>query len=76
MNWLNLGLSVAVLLGAAAGTALVVRSPSFWLGMGRAVLMAVLPVLLRRMPPEEEAAWRKRVSRGEPDQPPRGHRER
>ena len=74
--WLETGLAVAVLLGAAAGTALVVRSPSFWLGMGRAVIIAVLPVLLRRMPPEEEAAWRKRVSRGEPDQPPRGHRER
>lgn len=74
--WLETGLAVAVLLGAAAGTALVVRSPSFWLGMGRAVLMAVLPVILKRMPPEQEAAWRERVSRGEPEQPERGHRER
>ena len=69
-------LLIAAMAGLAAGGVLVARSPAFWLGLATLVVKRLLPVILRRMPPEEEAAWRKRVSRGEPDQPPRGHRER
>lgn len=69
-------LLIAAMAGLAAGGVLVARSPAFWLGLATLVVKRLLPVILRRMPPEQEAAWRKRVSRGEPDQPPRGHRER
>lgn len=69
-------LLIAAMAGLAAGGVLVARSPAFWLGLATLVVKRLLPVILRRMPPEEEAAWRKRVSRGEPDQPERGHRER
>ena len=79
MRWL--WLAAAVLLGVAAVSVYVAfQSPSFVAGLtalaAGAVWKAVAPAILRRMPPEKEAAWRKRVSRGEPDQPPRGHRER
>lgn len=67
MNWLEIALVGAVLVGATAGTVLVVRSPGFWWGLLSAGLSAALPIILKRMTPEEEKAWREaeRAGRGD-----------
>ena len=62
MSWQE-GVAVAVvLLGLGAGAFLVAQRPSFWIEFGVRVGQALLPqalkYLTRRMPPEEEAAWR------------------
>lgn len=60
-----------VLLGFGAGAFLVARRPSFWIDfvhrLGKALLPLVWRYVSRRMPPEEEAAWREaeRRSHGE-----------
>ena len=61
-----------VLLGLGAGAFLVAQRPSFWLEFGVRVGQALLPRVLkyvtRRMPPEEEAAWREAERRGQGDE--------
>lgn len=64
MSWLEIALVLAVLVGAGAGTALVVRNPAFWVGLGSAMLQGLLPVLTRRMDPETERRWRECQLRG------------
>lgn len=68
MNWIEIALIGAVLVGVAAGTALVVRSPAFWVGLVAAMVRAGLPYLLRRMPPEREAEWRREQQAGRGDE--------
>lgn len=50
------------LLGLAAGTFVVAQRPAFWLEFGSRLGQTFLPLawrfVSRRMPPEEEAAWR------------------
>ena len=45
------------------------QRPSFWIEfgvrLGQALLPLVLKYLTRRMPPEEEAAWRQAERRGQ-----------
>ena len=79
MRWL--WLAAAVLLGVAAVSVyMAFQSPSFVAGFtilaAGAVWKAIAPAVFRRMPPEQEAEWRKRVSRGEAEQPWKGHRGR
>jgi hypothetical protein len=54
--------SFAAVLGLGAGAILVAQRPSFWIEFGGRVAKALLPLAWRyvskRMPPEEEAAWR------------------
>lgn len=68
MSWLEIALIVAALAGVFAGAALVAQRPSFWLGMASAMIKAGLPhvaeYVTKRMPPEEEEAWRKCQLRG------------
>jgi hypothetical protein len=69
MSWQE-GVAVAVvLLGLGAGAFLVAQRPSFWLELGvrlgQALLPPVLKYITRRMPPEEEAAWREAERRGQ-----------
>lgn len=68
MNWLEIALIGAVLAGATAGTVLVVRSPSFWVGLGAAMFNAAFPAIVqavaKRMTPEQEAAFHDCVRRG------------
>ena len=64
------GVAVAiVLLGLGAGAFLVAQRPSFWIEFGSRVAKALLPLAWRyvskRMPPEEEAAWRQAERRGQ-----------
>jgi hypothetical protein len=56
-----------VLVGATAGTALVVRQPVFWSGLVIAMFKAAVPILTKRMTPEQEAEWRaaERAGRGD-----------
>jgi hypothetical protein len=69
MSWQE-GVAVAVvLLGLGAGSFLVAQRPSFWIEFGGRVAKALLPLAWRyvskRMPPEEEAAWRQAERRGQ-----------
>ena len=64
MNWIELLLLAAILLGLVAGGILVARSPTFWIGFGVALFKAVLPLLAKRMTKEEEAAFQKCVRQG------------
>lgn len=69
MSWLEIALIGAVLVGATAGTALIVRAmgPDLLVGMAVSMMKAALPFVTKRMTPEEEEDWRKaeRAGRGE-----------
>jgi hypothetical protein len=64
-------LVAAVLIGVGAAAFLVMRSPAFWADAGKQLATALLPAVIRvmtkRMPPEEEAEWRaaQRAGRGD-----------
>ena len=64
MNWIEPVLILAVILGLFSGAVLVARRPEFWVGLGAVIFKALLPFILKRMPPEEEEAWRKCQLRG------------
>lgn len=64
MDLIGILLFVFALLGLTAGAFMVARSPAFWLGMGEEIFKKMLPIILKRMPPEEEAAWRKCILSG------------
>jgi hypothetical protein len=72
MTWLEVALVVGVLLGAGCGAALVVRSPTFWLDLGKAAVIAALPeiarVLTTRMSPNEEREMREAYRAGRGDE--------
>ena len=67
MTWFEIALIGAVLVGAAAGTALVVRNPQFWWDIVAVAFAAALPFFTKRMTPQEEDEWRKaeRAGRGD-----------
>lgn len=68
MNWIEAALIAAVLAGLIAGGVLAAQRPSFWFGLGTVMFRAGMPHLIeyiaKRMPPEEEEAWRKCQLRG------------
>ena len=72
MSWQEVIAITVVLLGLGAGAFLVVQRPSFWIGFGQQLAMALLPLAWRcvskRMPPEEEAVWRQAERRGQGDE--------
>lgn len=57
MNWVDVLLFLGALLGLSMGAFMVARSPKFWIGMGEEVFKKMLPILTKRMTPEEEAAF-------------------
>ena len=69
MSWQEFVAVVVVLLGFGAGAFLVAQQPCFWLEFGVRIGQAVPPRVLkyvsRRMPPQEEAAWREAERRGQ-----------
>ena len=78
MNWQE-GVSITVvLLGLGAGALLVAQRPTFWIEfrtwLGKALLPLAWRYFSRRMPPEEEAAWREAERRGQGDEWLRGRR--
>lgn len=57
--------AIAVLfLGICAGGFLVAQRPTFWAGLVAVGIKAALPHLLKRMPPEQEQAFRDCYRRG------------
>lgn len=64
MNWIDIALFCAVLVGLAAGGFMVARSPAFWVGMGLEVFRRMLPVVAKRMSPEKEKEFHDCVRRG------------
>jgi hypothetical protein len=72
MSWQE-GVAVAVvLLGLVAGAFLVTQRPSFWLEfgsrLGKALLSLAWRYVSKRMPPDQEAAWREAERRGQGDE--------
>ena len=72
MSWQQ-GVAVdVVLLGLRAGAFLVAQRPSFWIEFGQWLVKALLPLAWRfvskKMPPDEEAAWRQAERRGQGDE--------
>ena len=69
MSWQEGVAITAVLLGLGAGAFLVAQRPSFWIEFGQRLGKAMLPLAWRyvskRMPPDEEAAWRQAERRGQ-----------
>ena len=63
MNLIEVAMIVVALAGLFAGAALVATRPAFWFGLATVMFKAGLPQLIeiikKRMPPEEEEAWRK-----------------
>lgn len=68
MNWLEIAAIAVLILGIGAGGFLVAQRPSFWLGMGSALITAVLPHVIKyvsaRMTPEQEKAYQDCLKRG------------
>jgi hypothetical protein len=69
MSWQEVAAVTVVLLGLGAGAYLVVQRPSFWIEFGSRLAKTLLPLAWRyvskRMPLEEEAAWREAERRGQ-----------
>ena len=80
MTWQEVVAVAVVLLGLGAGAFLVAKRPYFWIEFGSRLGKAVLPLAWRyvskRMPPEEEAAWRQAERRGQGDEWLRNKRRR
>ena len=72
MSWQEVVAITVVLLGLGAGAFLVAQRPSFWIEfgsrLGKALLPLAWPYVSRRMPPEEEVAWREAERRGQGDE--------
>ena len=72
MSWQEGVAVTVVLLGLGAGAFLVAQRPSFWIEFCQRLVKALLPLAWRfvskRMPPEEEAAWRQAERRGQGDE--------
>lgn len=64
MNWVELLLILGIFIGITAAAFMVARSPTFWVGLVSVMIKAAMPFILKRMPPEEENAWRKCILRG------------
>ncbi len=72
MNWQEGVAVTVVLLGLGAGAFLVAQRPTFWLEFGLRLIRALRPIVMkyitRRMPSDEEAAWRQAERRGQGDE--------
>ena len=68
MNWIEIAAIVALLIGIAAGGFLVAQRPTFWLGLIRAAVQPLVPLLLatlaKRMSPDQEKSFQDCVRRG------------
>ena len=69
--WIGGGFLLAV---AAAATWFAFQRPGFWIGMAKVVFAAMLPLILKRNPPEEEALDHEAVRQARERGPVHGHR--
>ena len=69
MSWQKGVAFTGVLLGLGAGAFLLAQRPSFWIEfvgrLGKALLPLSWRYVSKRIPPEEEAAWRQAERRGQ-----------
>lgn len=75
MSWLEIAAVVGIALGIAGAIILYFSRPQYWVRVAIAVITHFAPAVIawlleitKRMPPEEEAEWRKAVARGEGDE--------
>lgn len=59
MDYISIILFLFAILGITAGAFMVARSPVFWMGMGKEIFKIMIPIIIKRMSPEEEEAWRR-----------------
>lgn len=68
MTWQEGVAVLMIVAGLGAGAFLVAQRPSFWIEFGARLLQRLAPRIIayitKRMPPEDEAAWRKCQLRG------------
>jgi hypothetical protein len=64
MDYISIILFLCAILGITAGAFMVARSPVFWMGMGKEIFKIMIPIIIKRMPLEEEEAWRRCQLRG------------
>lgn len=57
-------LTAAVLIGVGAAAYYVMRSPDFWVEVAKRTVIALTPILMKRMPPDKEQEWRDCIKRG------------
>ena len=65
MDWVSVLAVTVLIIGIGAGGFLVARSPSFWIGVATILIQKAMPLILKRMTPEEEKAWHDAELRGE-----------
>lgn len=69
---ITVALVAAVLIGVGAAAFLVMRSPAFWYDVGAQFASkawpAIFALLTKRMPADEEAAWREAEKAGRGDE--------
>lgn len=76
MNWVDILLLIAALVGVGAACFLVARTPDFWVGLAIVVLQRAWPYLVKAfiaasvyigkpMSPEDEKAWHQSIRRAE-----------
>jgi hypothetical protein len=64
VTWQEAIATTVVLLGLGAGAFLFAQRPSFWIEFGVRLGQRLWPLLIKRMPPEREKAWRDCIRRG------------
>lgn len=68
MSWVEFAALSILFVGLGAGAFLVAQRPSFWAALASSAVKAALPaaisVLTKRMPPDQEKAWRDCQKRG------------
>jgi hypothetical protein len=72
VSWQEAIAIVVILMGLGAAAFLVGQRPAFWIEFGSRLLARLWPSIVKyvtkRMPPEEEAEWRKAELRGRGDE--------
>jgi hypothetical protein len=64
VTWQEAIATIVVLSGLGAGAFLFAQRPSFWIEFGVRLGKRLWPLLIKRMSPEKEEAWRDCIRRG------------
>lgn len=54
---------IAIVAGLVLGAYFAAPKPALWVGLAKEVAKELIPVVTKRMPPEQEAAWRDCIRR-------------
>ena len=64
MDWVTVVMSVAILVGGGLGAYRFFQNPKSYIDLFSIITSRLIPVILKRMPPEQEAEMRKCFLRG------------